>query len=397
MQWPAAPNRYGKRERDLLDEALSRGNLFYAQADGLVDRMLAKMRAVTGRRYAVASSSGTAAIHAAIAAAGVEPGAEVVLPPITDMGTAIGILMQNAVPVFSDVDPSSYNLTAATVEAVITPRTQAVIAVHLAGTPCDMLPLAALCKSRGIALIEDCAQAWGAQYAGKPVGGVGQSACFSFNEFKHLSCGDGGVIVTDDERVYHAALNFTDKHYDRARNGSQRMARLGMNYRMTELQGAVALAQLERLDAVAAHRHRIGGALDKALSAIAGIRPQAVPRGGASAYWFNMFRTDFQVLNLTRNEVVRRLNGMGVPATPGYLPRPLCHEPVFRDRAFFPGGAWPAAQISGHTPDYSADPCPVAAAILNDAVLIRLHEGVADEHVRELCHAVYQVVDKKPA
>ncbi|MCX5660397.1 MAG: DegT/DnrJ/EryC1/StrS family aminotransferase [Planctomycetota bacterium] len=238
---PGLGPRYTGREVEFLKEALTRNNLFYYQADGLVTRMLARAKQELGAPFAVPASSGTASLHVAVAGLGIPAGYEVITSPITDMGTAVAILYQNAVPVFAEVDPRTFNITAKSIEAVITERTRAVVLVHLAGTPADMDEIVALCKARKIALIEDCAQSWGATYKGKAVGNFGDAGCYSFNDFKHLSCGDGGFIITHDEAAYRSMHNCGDKYYDRLAQGN-RLAGLGANYRMTELQGAVALA-----------------------------------------------------------------------------------------------------------------------------------------------------------
>src|SRR5690606_5183825 len=138
-------------------------------------------------------SSGTAAIHVAVNAAGVGPGDEVITAPITDMGTVIGILYQLGVPVFADLQPYTYNLDPEDVRRKITPKTKAVIAVHLAGNPAELSELRQICDEHNLVLIEDCAQAWGAEYDGKPVGTIGDIGCWSLNDFKHIGCGDGGV------------------------------------------------------------------------------------------------------------------------------------------------------------------------------------------------------------
>src|SRR5438093_4482139 len=188
-------------------------------------------------------------------AAGVSPGDEVIVPPITDMGTVLPVLWQNAVPIFVDLDPRTYNMTPATVEQAITPRSRAIIAVHLAGNACDLKALKAIADKHKLWLIEDCAQSHGCTYDGKPVGTVGQLGIYSYNEFKHISCGDGGLVVTNDNSLATKARLATDKAYNRAPGATAREPHfLADNYRMTELQGAVALAQLGKLDSIVSRR-----------------------------------------------------------------------------------------------------------------------------------------------
>ncbi len=185
-------------------------------------------------KHAVAGSSCTAVIHAAVAALGIEPGDEVITSPITDAGSVIGVLYQHGIPVFADVDPGTYTITADTIAAKITPRTRGIVAVHLWGNPCPMDEILQLARARNLWVIEDCAQAIWARYNGKLVGTMADAGAFSFNEFKHLACGDGGVVVTNNEETYRRCHLYADKAYDRL--GGQRAPEfLAPNYRMTEL------------------------------------------------------------------------------------------------------------------------------------------------------------------
>ena len=183
--------RYGEEELGELEEALNQGTLFYAQGKK-VHQLETEFAAKNGVAFAVATSSGTATLHAALIAAGISPGDEVIVSPITDMGSVVPILYQGAVPVFADLHPHTYTLDPAAVEAAITPQTRAVLAVHLAGNACAMDELTAIARRHDLAVIEDCAQAFGATYRGQPIGAIGVIGCFSYNEFKHISCGDGG-------------------------------------------------------------------------------------------------------------------------------------------------------------------------------------------------------------
>src|SRR5437762_2987268 len=191
-------NRYGAEELEQLRAALEQQTLFYAHGKKVfeLERAFAKH---CGTKHAVAASSATAAIHAALIALGISPDDEVIVPPITDMGSVLPILWQGAIPVFADLDLRTYNVTADSVARCVTEKTRAIIAVHLAGNSCDLDLLNRQAAGRGIPLIEDCAQAHACIYRGKRVGSFGVMGCFSLNEFKHISCGDGGVIVTNDD------------------------------------------------------------------------------------------------------------------------------------------------------------------------------------------------------
>lgn len=394
--FPALENRYAGRELEYLAEALQRNNLFYTQKDGFVSRMLERAKQEFGAPYAVSASSGTAAVHVAIGAAEVQPCDEVITSPITDMGTLIGVLYQGAIPVFADVDARTYNLSAETVERAITPRTRAVIAVHLAGNPCDMGPLVALCKSRGITLIEDVAQSFGCRYGGRHVGSFGDFGCFSFNEFKHLSSGDGGIVVMPDAPAHARAHNFADKCYDRLGVGN-RLSILCPNYRMTELQGAVALAQFDKMQSISTRRRELGDWLTDALQDTPGVLPPVTPPTGECSYWFYMFRVDESAIGIDRDEFARRLNDQGIPASRGYLDRPLYAEPVFANRNFFAGGVWPAERLAGREYDYRQVRCKNAELVLNTAIRLPLHQAYSQADIEDYAAAIHKVAKRARA
>ncbi len=196
--------RWGEPERKQLSAMLQQQDLFYWQGPQTA-LLPERFQEVCPVKYVQTCSSGTAAMHIAVAAAGIGPGDEVITSPITDIGTVIGVLYQQAVPVFADLGAGTYNLDLADVERRITPKTKAIIAVHLWGNPCDLDALKALADQHKLILIEDCCQAWGAKYRGRPIGTVGHIACFSLQNSKHITCGDGGVVGSSDERFGPAA------------------------------------------------------------------------------------------------------------------------------------------------------------------------------------------------
>jgi dTDP-4-amino-4,6-dideoxygalactose transaminase len=191
--------RWGEPERRRLNAMLDQDSLFYwkgPQTTHFVERF----REVCPLKHVMPCSSGTAALHIAVAAAGIGPGDEVITSPITDIGTVIGVIYQQGVPVFADLGASTYNLDPADVERRVTAKTKAIIAVHLCGNPCDLSALKEIAVRHQLVLIEDCAQAWGTRYRGQPIGTIGHLACFSLQHYKHITCGDGGVVASNDER-----------------------------------------------------------------------------------------------------------------------------------------------------------------------------------------------------
>ncbi len=378
--------RFGNQERKYLDEVLASGNLFYAGGEK-TKNLCAKFGKMIGVKYCATASSGTAAIHAAIGALELPPGSEVITTPITDMGTVIGPLYQNLIPVFADVDPFTYNITADTIARALTDRTRAIIVVHLAGNPAEMDEILALARERNLFVIEDCAQSYGAKYKNKPVGTMGNIGCFSLNQYKHITCGDGGLAVTRDEDLYEKICKFTDKYYDRTHAG-RRPTALAPNYRMTELQAAVALAQLQQLENITNRRNAIGNQINRAIAPLQGITPHKVYPHNFCSYWFTMFRVNPAVLGCSRDEFATALKHEKVPASGGYIDYPLYMEPVFAKKAFFPGGVWPAEVIAGHPVRYEAGACPVAEEVLKTAIRVSVSEDFSDKQVQACIEGV---------
>ena len=341
-------------------------------------------------KYCAGCSSGSAALHAAVGAGLIEPGYEVITSPITDIGSLIGVLYQNLIPVFADVDPNTYNITAGTIEKVLTSRTRAIIVVHLAGNPCDMDPIVELARKHKLLLIEDCAQAYGAMYKGRPVGTIGDIGAFSLNESKHLSSGDGGFIITDNEDFYGRCHNYMDKYYDRLRRGD-RLEHLAPCYRASELQYAVAKAQFGKLDDILARRRRFAAILSEELSGIPDITLPAIQENCESSWWFYMFRLTPGVFDGDGARFAEAVRAEGCFALAGYIPRPIYREKLFEQKSFFPGNIWPAEVISGRKYDYPAGLCPVAEEVLSTAIRLPVSEFYTETDAREMAQAIRKV------
>ena len=384
---PRLPVRWGGPERDRLEAMLAQRSLFYWKGPQTA-LLIKRFQEVCPLKYVQTCSSGTAAIHIAVAAAGIGPGDEVITAPITDIGTVIGVLYQQGVPVFADLGPSTYNLDLADVERRITPKTKAIIAVHLTGNPCDMNALKALADRHKLVLIEDCAQAWGAQYRGRPIGAVGHFACFSLQDSKHVTCGDGGVVGSSDERFGPMLQKFGDKGADRVKGGG--FQAFATNYRMSETQAAVAAAQLSRLEAIAARRAALGNLLSEKIAGIPGILPHEVHPQDRAVYWFYMFRLRPEAFRCNRAEFVKALAAEGVEATAGYIAVPLYGEPVFQKHGFF-AGHWPVREFGLTAMDYTKHKCPEAEAILQTGVRMTIHEAMTEEYILGAAAAIGKV------
>jgi len=323
-----------------------------------------------------------------VAAAGIGPGDEVITTPITDMGTVIGVLFQQAVPVFADLDPDTYNLNLADVERRITSKTKAIIAVHLLGNPCDLDALKALADRRGLVLIEDCAQAWGAQYRGRPIGTVGQFGCFSLQDSKHVTCGDGGVVGSNDERFGPLLRGFGDKGFNRITGSHFEV--FATNYRMSEPQAAVAAAQLTRLEAIAARRARLGSLLTERVAGIPGIQPHRVHAQDRCVYWHHMVRLRPGAFRCDRAGFLKALIAEGVAASAGIMFGPLYAKPVFQRHGFF-AGRWPIRELGLTAVDYTKQSCPEAEAIHQTGIRLPLDQRMSEDYILQACTAIEKV------
>jgi perosamine synthetase len=382
--------RFGTEEAKELLEALEQNTLFY-HSGTKVKTFLKHFNEMYGVRYSVAASSGTAAIHVALGAAGVTVGDEVITSPITDQGTLIGILYQNAIPVFADLDPHTYNLDPASVEERITPRTKAILVVHLAGNPAEMDAILEIARRHRLKVIEDCAQSWLTRYRGKLVGTFGDYGCFSTNDFKHISTGDGGIVTVNsgDEEDFQRVHAFADKNYRRFSDEVMRDPDfLAPNYRMTELQGAVGIAQLKKLSWICGKRHAYGERLTEGLRDMPGILAPKVPEGGWSSYWFYMFRLDETRLSCTRDQFALALREEGIPAAPGYIPRVVYRQEMFQMRRAYPGSDFPfsLSEIS-----YEPGLCPVAEEILATAIRLPVSEFFTEKDIDDMIRGIRKV------
>jgi len=298
--------------------------------------------------------NGTAAIEVAVRALRVEAGDEIIVPPYTFIATASACLMVNTVPVFVDIEPDTYNLDPTKIEAAITDRTRAIIVVHIAGCPADMDGIMEVAKKHELKVIEDCAQAHGAEWRGRRVGAIGDIGTFSFQSSKNLNAGEGGCIVTNDEELYQRCWSL--HNVGRVRSGEwYQHPVLGWNYRMTQLQGALLGNQLKRVPEQMQRRTENAAYLTERLNQIEGIGPMRVDeRVTRHAYHLYMFRYDASAFGgLPRGEFVKALDAEGITSATGY--RPLYKEVAFRDPDVYAAGM----KLASREIDYDKVSCPV--------------------------------------
>lgn len=387
----------GEEEEKLVLEVLRSGRLFRYVGSKVaeLEREFAKLMGV---KYAVACSSGTAAVHAALAAVGVSPGDDVVTTPITDMGTVAPILFQGAVPVFADVDEDTCNADPRPVERLVSEKTAAVVPVHLFGFPADMDPIMEVAEAKGIAVVEDCAQAYLAEYKGRLVGTIGHLGCFSLQQSKHMTAGEGGLVVTNDEELAQKAALFTDKGWARWATvhglEPREYALLGLNYRMSELQGAVTLAQLRKLKRVVERRRELAERLTRRLEGLDYVKPPPRYSWAKPSYWQYPLQVDLDRLRVSLREFAEALRAEGIPCSAGYIGVPLYLTKVLRERKTFAKTGFPLADnpFYGRSVEYKEGLCPRAERALKRLIVIPWNEFYTPDDVDDIAEAIEKLV-----
>ncbi|HTX02381.1 MAG TPA: DegT/DnrJ/EryC1/StrS family aminotransferase [Candidatus Acidoferrales bacterium] len=335
----ASGRSLGEREVVCLSEAIATGTL--TSTKGRFVRALERSFAEQiGVKHVYACSSGSAAVHCAIAALDLEPGDEVITTPITDMGALAPILFQGAIPVFADVDPKTLNLTAQTITAVLSERTKAIVVTHLFGTPCEMREIEELASRHGLPIIEDCAQAFLAKHDDRYVGGIGRIGAFSLQQGKHITTGEGGLVTTNDDELARRVFLFINKAWGYG-DASPDHYFLALNYRMTELQGAVGLAQLGKLERAVERRIQLANILTRWLEDVDGISVPIQPRQTRGVFWKYAIRLDPNVFPGGPPSLAAKLKDQSILTAPRYIQKPAFECAVIRDQRTFGKSRWP--------------------------------------------------------
>ncbi|MBL8728081.1 MAG: DegT/DnrJ/EryC1/StrS family aminotransferase [Planctomycetes bacterium] len=343
-----------------------------------------------GRRHAIACNSGSMAVHAAIAALGLRAGDEVITTPITDMGALTPILYEGGVPVFADVDPRTLNVTAATIAAQLTDRTRAIVVTHLFGLPCDLAPILALAEARGLPVIEDAAQAFGATIGPRKVGTFGAMAAFSLQQGKHITCGEGGIVATDDDALARRLFLFVNKAwgYGDAKPDHTFPA---LNGRLGEVAGAVALAQLPKLDRVVRRRREVAAALAQQLAAVPGLTLPGDPAYGTHSWWKFPFFVDARRLDGGAPALGRRMQQAGVHCVPRYIQKPAFECALFQHWQSSPVTALPLQHNprgAGPQPPFARAQYPGAVRALDEVVVLPINERYRPDDVAHVAAVI---------
>jgi perosamine synthetase len=376
----------GEEELALLSEAIASGTLTSTKGQ-FVKTLESRFAKTLGVGHVHACASGTAAIHTAIAAVNPEPGDEVVTSPITDMGALTPILYQGAIPVFADVDPLTYNLTAATIEPCLSPRTKAIVVTHLFGNPADMGPIMDLARARGIPVIEDCAQAFLARHDGRLVGTFGAVACFSLQQGKHMTTGEGGLVATDDPELARRMFLFINKAWGYGDPNPDHYF-LALNYRLSELQGAVAVAQLGKLEEVVKARVARADQLTRKLWGLPGIETPRVHPLNSHTYWKYCLRVDGEIVAGGAPGLARLLKEKGIASAPRYIQKPAFQCEIFEKQRTFGASRWPFTLARPEAVSYERERFPGAFEALEGVLVLPWNERYTDLHVNYIASSV---------
>ncbi|AGL03589.1 DegT/DnrJ/EryC1/StrS family aminotransferase [Desulfoscipio gibsoniae] len=337
-----------------------------------------------GCKYAIALANGTVALELALYALGIGPGDEVIVTSRTFIASASCAVMRGAIPVMADVDPVSQNITAQTIAAALTPRTRAIIAVHLAGWPCDMDPILELAREKGLFVIEDCAQAHGAKYKGRPVGSMGDAAAFSFCQDKIMTTGgEGGMLTTSNKDIWKKAWSYKDhgKSYEAIYNRRHPPGfrwlheSFGTNWRLTEMQSAIGRVMLKKLPGWLEKRRNNAAILNKRLCGIPALRVTLPPQGFKHAYYkyYIFIRPEKIKDGWNRDRVMAALCAEGIPCFSG-----SCSE-IYLEKAFAGQGLGPPARLK------------TARELGETSLMFLVHPTLTEADMEDVCLAVEKV------
>ncbi len=338
-----------------------------------------------GVKYAVALANGSVALELALKALGIGVGDEVIVTCYTFIASAGAVVMRGAVPVMADIDPDSLNISADTVSAVISPRTRAIIAVHLAGMPCDMDPLLELTREYDLKVIEDCAQAHGATYKGRPVGSLGDVAAFSFCQDKIMTTGgEGGMLIMNDRAIWEKAWAYKDhgKNYDSVYHKKHPPGfrwlhdSFGTNWRMTEMQAAIGRVQLRKMPEWTAIRRRNAAILTECFAKIPALRVLDVPAEFGHAYYkyYVFVRPEKLREGWDRDRIMNAVTAEGIPCFSG-----SCSE-IYLEKAFVQAGIGPGERL------------PVARKTGETSLMFWVHPTLGVDEMWDTCRAVDKIM-----
>jgi dTDP-4-amino-4,6-dideoxygalactose transaminase len=343
-------------------------------------------------KFAVAFNSASSALHAAIVSVGVSPGEEVIVPPTTFTSTATSALMHNSIPVFADVKRDTFCLDPNKLQNVLSPLSKAIIPVHLFGNSCEMDEIMLFAKKNNLAVIEDCAQSPGAQYKGKTVGTIGDCGIFSFQESKNMMTGEGGMLITDDEniaRIAQMVRNHGEMIVPTLKDRSYKSEFLGWGYRMTELEAALGIAQLAKLDYLNNERNKLGTYLHNEVNKIEGLT-HVQHDYVKHVYWVFGMSYDEDKIGIPRNLFCDALKAEGIPCAAGYV-QPLYLSPLYLEKR-----AFAFKHYQGNV-KYEKGICPVAELLYEKELVNTMicRPPATIEDMQDVVSAIHKIIENK--
>jgi len=379
-KWP----NFEQDEIEAVVSVLKSGNVNYWTGEEC-SHFENEFAAFIGARHAVSLANGTVALEAALHALGIGLGDDVLVSSRTFIASASCIVMKGARPIVADIDPDSQNVTAETLAAALTPKTKAIVVVHLAGWPCDMDSVMAFAREHGLYVIEDCAQAHGAKYKGSYVGSFGHVAAFSFCQDKIMTTGgEGGMITTNDDEIMRKVWSYKDhgKCFDAISNAKETNGfkwlhhTFGTNLRMTEMQAAIGRCQLKKIEKWLSLRRRNGKILERCFSEIAALRVTMPPAHVEHAYYkyYTFIRPEALKDGFNRDRLIDKLNAKGVPCQSG-----ICGE-IYREKAFEHADLAPRKRFA------------VAQELGATSLMFQVHPVLSEEVMKRVCEVVREVL-----
>ena len=321
-------------------------------------------------KYGITTTNGTTAIHLALASIGVKKGDEVIVPTFTMIGSVFPILYCGAKPVLVDADPKTLNIDVKKIEERITNKSKAILPVHIYGQPCNMNPIIELAKKYDLFVIEDAAEAHGAEYKGRKIGGIGDVGCFSFYANKIITCGEGGMIVTNNKRIAQKAKSLKNLSFPEGKRVYLH-SEIGFNYRMTNIQAAIGLGQFEQIHELINMRRKNAQLYNNLLRGINGLELPKDSSDVKNVYWMYsiLVKREF---GLRRNELIDRLGKKGIETRPFFIP--MHKQPVFRNMGLF-----------------KREKYPVSEKISENGLYLPSSSGLKLEEIQYICDTIKEI------
>jgi|YelNatPaOPRAMG01_1025707.scaffolds.fasta_scaffold95166_2 perosamine synthetase len=368
LRYPIAEPEIGEEELRNVVEAVKSG--WVSSKGKFIEEFERSFADYIGVKHGVATSNGTAALHLALAALGIGKGDEVIIPDLTFAATANAVLYTGARPVIVDIHPEYWCIDPEKLKNAITPKTRAIIPVHLYGHPCDMDAVMEIAESKGIYVIEDAAEAHGAEYKGRKVGSFGHVSCFSFYGNKIITTGEGGMCLTDDEELAERMRILRDHGMDPKKRYWHNF--LGFNYRMTNLQAALGIAQLKRIEKFIERKREIARLYAEELSSVDGITLHPEMRWAKCVYWLYSILVDERETGMSRDELAEKLQNCGIETRNFFYPM---HEmPPYRS--------------------YANSSYPISSAVSKKGLNLPSSVKLEDEDVLYIARKIKEMIDE---